>query len=327
MLTQDDVPTPTISTGQALIKVGYCGVNHIDIWSRTGALDVQLPHIPGSEIAGTVVTVNGRSDLQPNDAIVVAPWMFCGQCRWCQSGNETLCESGGIIGRSSDGGYAEYVAVPSANLVSLPAALTTRDGAALGLAALTAWHMLAQRAGLRRGETLLVIGASSGVGSYGVQLGKYLGATVIATTTRKEKIDWLQTAGADHVLVAEAGKFSAAVRQIAPHGVDVVFEHVGQATLPESLATLAPNGRVVICGVSGGPTATFDLRPFYSQQHALLGARGGSRAELQELLQLAAAGKIRPLIDQVLPLSEARRAQTLLENGEQRGKILLSLQS
>jgi NADPH:quinone reductase-like Zn-dependent oxidoreductase len=323
----EEVPTPEPGPGQALVKVAACGVNHLDLWLCEGTLPVKpkLPHTPGAEVAGTVAALGaGVNGVREGDAVAVHPYLHCGECEFCLRGEETTCLRSDILGLISEGGYAEYVLVPANSLVPLPAGVDAVQAAALALSAVTAWHMLS-RAHLQMGETVLVWGGNSGVGSAAVQIANRMGARVLATAGSAEKAERVRALGADATIDHYAQDVGRAVRDLTnKRGVDVVFEHVGVATWPKSLESLAPAGRLVTCGATTGFDAKLDLRFLFSKQWSLLGSFMGTMGELHQVLKFVFRKQLRPVIDAVYPLSEIRAAHERLEAKEQFGKIVLT---
>jgi NADPH:quinone reductase-like Zn-dependent oxidoreductase len=229
-----------------------------------------------------------------------------------------------VIGRRRNGGYAEQVAVPAANCMMYPSNLAWTDAAAVPLVFLTAWHMLATRAELRPGEDVLVIGAGSGVGSAAIQIARLLGARVIATAGGAAKLERARTLGAGHTIDHATEDLTARVRELTGgRGVDVVFEHVGGEVFEHAVASLARNGRLVTCGATAGARATLDLNLLFGRHLALLGSWMGRRADLAAALEHVRSGALRPVIDSVLPLADARRAHERIEAREQFGKVVL----
>jgi NADPH:quinone reductase-like Zn-dependent oxidoreductase len=240
------------------------------------------------------------------------------------AGEETTCLRGDILGMVSQGGYAEYVAVPANSLVPLPDAVSYTDAAAVGLAALTAYHMLL-RARVRAGEDVLVLAAGSGVGSAAVQLAKLVGARVIAAAGSDEKVARARELGADEGINYDREDLREAVRRITNRrGVDVVVEHVGQATFAASVASLARNGRLVTCGATTGSEAQFDLWSFFAKQLQFIGGYGGTRGELARLLALTARGQYRPVVDRTYGLDGVAEAQETLAARRQFGKLVVT---
>jgi NADPH:quinone reductase-like Zn-dependent oxidoreductase len=322
-----DVPRPAPGAGQALVRVRACGVNRVDIYSRTGRTKVPLPHISGSEAAGEVVAYGPgvAPELVPvGTQVAIAPYLFCGSCGYCRAGEETVCVRGDILGLASQGAFAEYVVAPASSLVPLPEGVDALSAAAVGLATITAWHALVDRAGLRAGETLLVHAAGSGVGSAGVQIAKLAGARVIATAGSNEKLQRARALGADDVINNNELDFAQEVRKLTgKRGVDVVFEHVGAATWEKSLSCLARRGRLVTCGATTGNDGPTNIWTLFAKELSVIGAYGGTRANLATVLRLIAEGQLKPVIHRVLPLESVADAQRMLEARESFGKIVI----
>jgi NADPH:quinone reductase-like Zn-dependent oxidoreductase len=323
-----DVPTPEAGPGQVLINVAACGVNWLDVIVREGRTPAKIsfPHVQGSEVAGIVAAVGpGVSGVAEGARVVVHPYLHCGSCEYCLAGDESVCIRGDILGLMSQGGYAEYVMVPANSLVPIPDDVSFTDAAAVTLATLTAWHML-RRARLRPGERVLVLGATSGVGSAAVQIAKLSGAQVLATAGSDKKLGLARDLGADEVVNHSDGDIRDAVRQWSGRrGVDVVVEHVGEATFPASVASLARNGRLVICGTTTGTKGDLNLWNLFAKQNEIIGSYGGSRAELSKVLELVAEGRLRAVIDSVEPLDRVAEAQRRIEAREQLGKIVIAV--
>jgi NADPH:quinone reductase-like Zn-dependent oxidoreductase len=240
------------------------------------------------------------------------------------SGQDNLCREYDILGYRRNGGYAELVAVPGANLIPKPAQLSWAEAAALPLVTVTAWHMLVTRAAVQPGEDVLVHAAGSGVGSIAIQIAKLRGARVITTASSDEKLAKARELGADATINYSGEDWPKEVKRLTDRrGVDVVVEHTGAATWPGSIASLKNNGRLVTCGATSGYDARTDLRQVFYRHLTLLGSFMGSKAELLEAMKFVTQGKVRAVVDRVLPLSEARQAHELMENRGQFGKIVL----
>lgn len=327
VLRWETVPDPVPQAHEVLVRVRACALNHLDLWNRKGLPRpmVQLPRILGSDIAGEVVDAGTLvDDVQPGDAVMVNPGVSCGHCRHCLGGRDNQCPRYHLFGAGRDGGYAQLVAVPRANIVPKPEHLSFAEAAAVPLVFLTAWHMLVTRAQVRPGEDVFVWGASSGVGSAAIQIAKLLGARVIAATRGVKKAAKARELGADAVVDYTAEDVLQAVRAFTDgRGVDVVFEHVGQATWAASIKMLARAGRLVTCGNTSGWEAQTDIRYVFAKQLSILGSYMGSKGELLELLPWVAAGRLRPVVHGVFPLAEAAEAHRVLEAQAQFGKIVL----
>lgn len=324
-LKYEDVLEPEASGTEVVVRVRACALNHLDIWVREGLAGVPLPHISGSDISGEVHRV-GRlvKNVAQGQRVVVAPGISCGSCEYCLSGNDGLCPQYKIIGYQVDGGYAEYVKVPSDNIIPLPQGMGFEEAAAVPLVFLTAWHMLVTRAHVKLGEDVLIWAAGSGLGSAAVQIAKLWGARVIATAGTDWKLERARALGADEAINHRSNEVAVEVKRLTNEkGVDVVIDHVGMATWPTSLKSLARGGRMVSCGATTGNVSQVEIRPFYMKQLSLLGSYVGSKAELIEVLKFFERGKLRPVIDRVMPLHQAREAQLRMEKSEHFGKIVL----
>ena len=327
MLEYADVPEPRIRANEVLVQVKACALNHLDIWARGGlrGIEIPLPHILGNDVAGVVKEAGELVTwVNAGDEVMVQPGVSCGHCEACLSGHDNFCPEYDIIGYRRDGGYAEFIAVPGVNIIPKPAKLSWEEAAALPLVTVTAWHMLVTRANVQPGETVLVHAAGSGVGSIAIQVAKLRGARVITTASTDEKLAHARELGADGTVNYTGSDWPREVRRLTGRkGVDVVVEHTGAATWPGSIATLKHNGRLVTCGATSGYDAQTDLRQVFYRHLNILGSFMGSKAELLEAMKFVEQGRIRAVVDRVLPLSEARQAHELIENRAQFGKIVL----
>jgi 2-desacetyl-2-hydroxyethyl bacteriochlorophyllide A dehydrogenase len=324
-----DVPAPAIRPNEVLVRVKACALNHLDLWVRRGlpGVPIPLPHIPGSDVAGEVAEIGADvTTVRPGQKVVLAPGVTCGKCAACLSGQDNRCRSFTNLGYMIDGGCAEFVKVPEVNCLPYPENLSFVEAAAIPLVFQTAWHMLLARAELQPGEDVLILGAGSGVGSAAIQIAKFFGARVIATASTDEKAAKASELGADHVINLKTQKIREEVRRITnKRGVDVVFEHVGTATWDDSLASLAYAGRLITCGATTGYDAKLDLRILFAKQLSLMGSYMGTKSDLHSVMRLVAAGRFRPIIDKIFPLSEAAAAHAYLESGAQFGKVVLTV--
>ncbi len=322
-----DVPEPTLRPDHVHIQVKTCALNHLDIFVRNGlpGIEIPLPHILGNDIAG-VVLKSGElvTWVKPGDEVMVQPGVSCGHCEACLSGRDNLCREYDIVGYRRDGGYAELVAVPGVNVFPKPDGLSWEDAAALPLVTVTAWHMLVTRADIKPGEDVLVHAAGSGVGSIAIQIAKLHGARVITTASSEEKLAKARELGADETINYTRDDWPKEVKRLTDRrGVDVVFEHTGSETWQGSISSLKNNGRLVTCGATSGFDARTDLRQVFYRHLTILGSFMGSKAELLEAMKFVRTGKIRAVVDRVLPLSEARQAHEVIESRGQFGKIVL----
>lgn len=329
VLKYEDASEPAVRANDVLIRVKACALNHLDLWVRRGLpnLAIPLPHIPGSDIAGEIAKIGTDvTNVRVGQKVVLAPLVSCGKCPACLAGLDNHCRHATNLGYMIDGGCAEFVRAPEVNCLPYPENLKWEEAAAIPLVFQTAWHMLITRAQLQPGEDVLLLGASSGVGSAAIQIAKFFGARVIATAGSDQKLAKAKELGADHFINHKSQKIRDEVRRITnKRGVDVVFEHVGTATWEDSLASLAPTGRLVTCGATTGYDAKVDLRFLFSRQLSLLGSYMGTKSELHTVMRLVAVGKLKPVVDRIFPLAEAATAHAYLESGSQFGKVVLSV--
>ena len=256
VLEAREIADPAIAPDEALVRVRACGINHLDLWVRSGlrGLDIQMPHILGNDVVGEIAAIGSAvRHLQTGDRTLVLPTLSCGTCPQCFSGDDNLCRQYDVIGRRRNGGYAELVSVPAVNCLPYPENLRWEEAAAVPLVFLTAWHMLVGNAKLRAGQTVLVMGAGSGVGSAAIQICKMLGATVITTAGNEQKLSKARELGADYTIDHYKQKISDEAKRITNRrGVDIVFEHVGTATWNECIKSLKYGGTLVTCGATTG---------------------------------------------------------------------------
>jgi NADPH:quinone reductase-like Zn-dependent oxidoreductase len=327
VLTYEDVPDPQPRKDQVLIRVKACALNHLDLWVRKGLPGVKLPHILGSDIAGEVAAAGEYvSGFQPGQRVLIAPMHFCGHCAKCLAGLQNQCREFTVLGNAVDGGNCELIAVPAANVIAIPDSLNFVEAASVPLVFVTAWHMLVGLAGIRSGQTVLVLGASSGVGTAAIQIAKLFHCRVITTAGDESKLEKAHALGADHGINHYQQKISDEVRKITnKQGVDIVVEHVGAATWDESLKSLKNAGTLVTCGATTGPNVGIDLRHLFARQLRLLGSYMGTMAELNEALSHVFAGRLKPVVDRTFPLAETRAAHEYLEKSQMFGKVVLTI--
>src|SRR6267143_5759584 len=326
VLTYEDVADPKPRKDQVLVRVRACALNHLDIWVRKGLPGVKLPHILGSDVAGEVAEIGEYvAGFKPGQRVLTAPMHFCGSCAKCVRGLQNQCREFTVLGNGVDGGNCELIAVPAMNVIPIPDGLDFRQAASLPLVFLTAWHMLVGLAGVRPGQTVLVLGASSGVGIAAIQIAKMFQCCVITTAGDEAKLEKAKALGADHGIHHYKQKISDEVRKLTnKEGVDIVIEHVGAATWDESVKCLKPAGTLVTCGATTGFTASIDLRFLFSRQLSLVGSYMGTMSELREVLGHVFAGRLKPVVDRVFPLQEIRAAHDYLEKSQMFGKVVLN---
>jgi NADPH:quinone reductase-like Zn-dependent oxidoreductase len=327
VLSYGERPDPVAGPGEVLVRVRACGVNHLDLWVRGGlpGLEPEMPHILGNDVAGEIVTVGaGVTNVVAAQKTLVNPTLSCGTCTACANGDDHLCRSYDVLGRKRNGGYAEFVTVPAANCLPYPENLSWEQAAAVPLVFLTAWHMLVTRARVRAGEDVLVIGAGSGVGSAAVQIARLHGARVIATAGSATKLAKARELGAHEIIDHSSEDIAARARALtAKKGVEVVVEHVGGRVFEAGVAALARDGRLVTCGATTGGEVGLDVNLLFGRHLTLLGSWMGRRSDLNDALRHVASGALRPVVDSVLPLEDARRAHERIEAREHFGKVVL----
>ena len=327
VLKYEEAPDPAPNADEALVRVKACALNRLDIWGRKGLpnVEIPLPHISGSDISGVVEWVpTEETEFRKGDEVIVNPGMGCGRCDRCLLGRDNQCRYYTIIGYGVDGGYAELVKVRRSSLVEKPSMMSYEEAASFPLVFLTVYHMLVTKARVGPGDTVLVMAASSGVGSAAVQMAKLHGAEVIATAGDADKAAKAKGLGADHTIDHYRQNVLEEVKRITgKRGVDVVVEHVGKATWEGSVKALAKGGRLVLCGATTGAEVATDLRYVYNRELTIYGSYMAGRGELLEVVKLFEAGRLRPVVDSVFPLAEAAKAQERMESGGQFGKIVL----
>ncbi len=320
---------PVPAFGEALISIKACALNHLDIWVRNGlpGVSIPLPHISGCDVAGTVLEVGqGVKSLKKGERVVVFPGQLPLNAAEGFESRDSYSPEFHILGLQTQGGYAEKVCVPERFVVKVSEKYSFEEWASIPLAALAAYHMLVTRAELKAGETVLIHAGGSGVGSYALQIAKFLGATVFTTVGDIKKVKRAKKLGADEVILYKKEDFTEKVKKLThDKGVDVVFEHIGPEVWQKSLLSLTRGGRLVTCGATSGPKVEMDLRPFFSKQLSILGSYMGSLSELLKMLELVELGIVRPILDQIFPLKEAVEAQRRMESRKNFGKIVLKI--
>jgi NADPH:quinone reductase-like Zn-dependent oxidoreductase len=322
---RDDVPTPEPGAGEVRLRVGASGMNHLDLWVRRGLpIETVMPHIGGSDIAGTVDALGeGVDGWSTGNRVIVNPSLWCGECEWCRAGEEPLCEEYRILGEHTQGGFAEYAVVPARNLYRLPDDVTFETAAAAPLVFLTAWRGLVTRARLKAGDTVLVTGGSGGVATAAIQIAKAVGARVYAVTS-SPWVERVRALGADVVYDRNEVDYSKEIwKATEKRGVDIVFDSVGESTFARNVRALARLGRLVVYGATTGPTAEADIRLVFWKQLEILGTTMSNQAEFREVMDRVFRGELKPVVDVAWPLDRAADAHARLEAGEAFGNIVL----
>lgn len=329
-LRVQELPEPTIkSPDQVLVRVRSAALNRIDLFVAAGlpGSNLEFPHVVGSDGAGLVVQAGEAvGQFRPGDRVMINPTLSCGACPACGEGEHSLCAKLRVVGEHCAGTAAEYVVVPAENLAPIPAAMPWPQAAAFSLATLTAWRMLVTRARLEPGETLLIWGIGGGVALAALQIAKLIGARTIVTSSSDAKLQVARSLGADVVLNHYQADVVAEVRQhTGGRGADVVADSAGEETWAGSLRALRRGGRLVVCGATTGPMVSLDLRRLFWHQWSILGSTLGNRQEYAEIVHHAAQGRLWPVIDRVVPLTDALAAFERLHRGEQVGKLVIEV--
>ena len=323
----DDYRDPVVGPGEALVRVRACALNQVDMLLLDGRFPPPegLPHVNGCEVTGTVeATGDGARGLARGQRVIIFPGFSCGTCEYCLRGQRTVCVRYGYLGAHKDGGYAELVKAPAANLLALPETISFEAGAAIPLAMLTSWHALVAQAKLRPGQTVLVQAAGSGVGSAAIQIARLIGARVMTTVGADDKIEFAKSLGAEHVVNYRTQDFVDEAKQwTGKRGVDVVVEHIGGETFEGSIYTLTRLGTLVSIGSHDTHWGRLDLRHVYSKNLRIVGTNLGSILELRTILDYVVAGRLRPVVDRAFPLKDARAAVQHVLDRKNKGKVLL----
>jgi NADPH:quinone reductase-like Zn-dependent oxidoreductase len=327
-LKYEDVPDPTIKPDEVLVRVRACALNHLDLFVREGipALKTPLPFWTGCDIAGEVAEVGADvRDVKVGMRVAVNPNLTCGRCEFCRQGEDSLCVRYGILGEHVPGGLAEAVAVRGDNVLPLPPSVSFEEAASFILTNMTAWRMVVTQGQVRPGQDVLIIGVGGGVSSTAVQIARLCGARVLVTSSDDAKLDKARALGAE--VGINYKKNPDWTRQVfeatGKRGVDVVIESVGAATWKDSIRSLKGGGRLVTCGATSGPVGeTLIPLVFWKQVH-IIGSTMANRKEFHDVMGQFFAGRLKAIIDDVVPLKDGAAAQQRLADGKQFGKIVL----
>jgi NADPH:quinone reductase-like Zn-dependent oxidoreductase len=327
VLRVEELPEPIAGPGEVRVRVRAVALNHVDLWVRKGLphLKLEYPFLLGADVAGTIDQLGpGASGVAVGDDVVVNPCFTCGRCRECLSGRDNLCRWFQLMGEDRPGGYAQYLVVPQTNVAPRPKLLDAVKAAAVPVTFLTAWQMLTRKAPVRPGDDVLVMAAGSGVGTAAIQIAKLHGARVIATASSDEKLARARALGADETINHATADLVAEVKRLtARRGVDIVFEHVGAEVWPKVILCAAKGGRIVTCGATSGWDARTDLRHVFFRQLEILGSTMAPKGDLFPILDHVAAGRLKPIVEAVLPLENAAEAHQLLAERRPFGKLVL----
>ena len=328
----EEIDIPKISPNEVLIKVESASYNYNDLWAIWGEpIKVPMPHISGTDIAGTIEEVGENvTSLKKGDRVVSHANLSCRICKMCTSGREYDCERRKVWGFQTGplwGGYCQFTHLPEVNVVKIADNVTFNDAAAISMVGMTSWHMLVDRANIKPGQTVLVMGGTSGVGMAGIQIAKIYNCNVIATAGNKEKMEKCLELGADHVVNHRDPEWYKKVKELTKkRGVDIIFEHIGKTVFPQQISLLKMGGVLVSTGATTGYDSNIDLRYLFFRGITLMGSTQGTKAELEEVLNWTSQGKLRPLINIVLPFSDMVKGHTMMINGEQIGKTITTPQ-
>jgi NADPH:quinone reductase-like Zn-dependent oxidoreductase len=325
-----EVPDPVAGPGEVLVRVRAAALNHLDIWVRRGlpSLPVAFPHVLGGDACGVVAALGpGATGVKEGDRVVINPGISCGRCRRCLMGQDNLCPYFKMVGEHTWGAEAELIALPSVNVALAPAGPSDEVLASVPIAYLTAWQMLADKARVQRGETVLVTAAGSGVGVAAIQIARLFDAHVIAAASSEEKLVRARAQGAhETVLSSEGSELGKELKRLTGRkGVDVIIDSTGGPSFPALVRALAQGGRLVTCGTTAGYQAAIDLRYVFWRQLSLFGSTMAPKARLLTLLELVGEGKLAPVVDRVLPLDRVVEGHRALESRSVFGKVVLRL--
>ncbi len=313
-LTYVLVDTPIPQKDEVLVKVLYCGINHLDLLIRQGKRvgPKTFPHILGSEIVG---------QLPSGEVIAVYPWTFCGVCNECKNGEEQMCDMSGTIGRTQWGGYAEYVVIPKKNLVKIPKD-KTQEAASIVLAGTTACHLI-EKGNIPDRARVLVTGATGGVGTLVVELLKRKKCEIICATSHKSKIALLQKSGVEYIVSTQT--MVEEVQTLFPQGVSFAIDLVGGETWSKAIQTLGKNGKIVFCSTSKEEEGSIDIRNTFAKELHIMGSNGGSMKNFREMLFLLEKGILHSIIDSEFLLKDVAKTHRKMEKQQVFGKMLLRL--
>lgn len=326
VLQYDEFPDPEPGPDDVLVDVKAGALNHLDVWSRRGMpKPEELPHVLGSDGAGVVEAVGENvTRFEPGDRVAVDPGVHCGECEFCRKGEESMCVDYKLTGENTRGVHSELTIMGENNLVDVPDHVDFVTAAAAPLVFQTAWRMLVTRADIDQSDSVLVLGASGGVGHAAVQIAADAGAEVWATASSEEKLEYARELGADHTINYETDDFAEVILgETDGRGVDVVVDHIGEATWSNSIDAAAPGGRIVTCGATSGISPETNIPKVFWKQLSILGSTMGTPGEMDEVLSKVWEGTFEPRIRAVLPMSEIARAHEMIEDREGFGKVVV----
>ena len=328
VLKLEDAPDPVCADDGVVLEIKAASVNHLDLWVRRGlpGVKIPLPRIPGADAAGVLKSV-GRNvtALKPGQRVLLWPQTSCGQCESCGDGNNSMCRDWEIFGEHCDGTYAQFIAAPAHAVMPIPDGIDFVTAAAPGLTFLTAWRLTVTRGRLRAGEDVLIHGVGAGVGTVCLQIAKMVGARAIVTASSDEKLEKAKALGADVCINYAKDDWPKKIREVtAKRGVDLVVDYIGKETWSKSLMALRRGGRLTTCGATTGYDPVEDIRQIFYRQLEIIGCTMGSNKEFHDVMRCFFQGRLKPVIDSVLPLKDAAEAHARIESRKVFGKVMLA---
>ena len=331
VLTYGDLPDPIVKSNEIKIKVKACSINRLDLFARSGETGVRLnlktPHVLGGDVAGDVIESGDMvTDFLVGDRVVINPHVSCRKCKNCKLGEEGLCLQSKFLGMTSNGGYAEYITIPFYNVVRIPDNLSYIEAAAIPTVFIPCWNMLFRKANLQPNEKVLVVSASSGIGTAAIQLAKnILGVKIVATTSNLYKAQLIKEMGVNDVLLHTDENLNNKLMEITNNeGFNVVIDHVGLESWSYGIQALAKGGRYCVCGVTSGHKVNLHLGSLFKNSQTVFGVFMGTMADLQNVINLISNKKIKPVIADTIPLKEVKRAHKMLEEKSIVGKLVIT---
>tara|TARA_A100001011_G_scaffold390305_1_gene473492 strand:- start:457 stop:1482 length:1026 start_codon:yes stop_codon:yes gene_type:complete len=321
-----NIDDPTCFSNQVKVKIKYSSINHLDIWIRKGVpgLDINLPRTLGSDASGTIVEIGKNvSHFKIGDDVIIQPGVFNSNCAIAKSGNEHLSPSYGILGETFDGVQSEYVCLDPINVFPMPKTCSYKEASSFGLTFMTAYEMLIKKAQIKPNDLVLIYGGTSGVGSAGIQIAKDVGCKVISTCGNINKIEIIQSLGADYVLLHNDNLYENLKDYLDKRKIDVVFEHIGARTWMTSMKVLAKGGRVVTCGATTGAKVNINLSHIFFKNLSIIGSTMGSIDTFKEVCKKIDNNIYRTVIDRVYEVSDVAKAHEYIEKRKNLGKVIL----
>ena len=327
VLNYSEIENPICPPNKIKIKIRACSINHLDIWVRSGipGMNLPLPLILGSDGSGIVVEVGSQvKSFDVNDEVIIQPGTYDKSCKMVKDGKENFSKSYGILGETENGVQAEYVVLNHENVFQKPKYLSFIEAASMPLVFMTSYQMLIERAKLLKDETVLIYGATSGIGMAAIQIAKDVGAKIIATVGDESKVEYAINLGADYVINHNDSDMLQKIKNITKNGVNVVFEHIGPVTWLNSLKALSIGGRIVTCGATTGKKVSIDLRHLFMKQQTILGSTMSSLSVFKKVIKKINDKKYLPYIDKIYKFKDIKEAHLRMENRKHFGKIVLT---